>query len=39
LRSEACDEAQGYLLGRPIPVGKLAAEGGPQAEAQRRRYG
>ena len=29
LRSEACDEAQGYLLGRPIPVDQLARNGGP----------
>ena len=45
LRSEACDEAQGYLLGRPIPVGQLAGSGGPlmagaaEPEVQLRMYG
>ncbi len=29
LKREACDEAQGYLLGRPIPVADLAKQGGP----------
>jgi diguanylate cyclase (GGDEF)-like protein len=29
LRSEACDEAQGFLLGRPIPARQLAETGGP----------
>ena len=33
LRSEACDEAQGYLLGRPIPVDQLARNGGPLTAA------
>jgi diguanylate cyclase (GGDEF)-like protein len=28
LRSEGCDEAQGYLLGRPAPLGALVATGG-----------
>ena len=31
LRSESCDEVQGFLLGRPVPVNQLAAQGGPQA--------
>jgi diguanylate cyclase (GGDEF)-like protein len=47
LRSEACDEAQGFLLGRPIPVGQLASNGGPivadapaaEAPVVRRKYG
>ena len=30
LRSELCDEVQGFLLGRPVPVNQLAAQGGPQ---------
>jgi diguanylate cyclase (GGDEF)-like protein len=31
LRSESCDEVQGFLLGRPVPVAQLAAQGGPLA--------
>ncbi len=27
LRAEACDQAQGYLLGRPAPVARLIADG------------
>jgi diguanylate cyclase (GGDEF)-like protein len=27
LREEACDQAQGYLLGRPTPLARLVAEG------------
>ncbi len=27
LRAEGCDEAQGYLLGRPAPMAQLVAEG------------
>jgi EAL domain-containing protein (putative c-di-GMP-specific phosphodiesterase class I) len=27
LRKEGCDEAQGYFLGRPVPVGLQAAVG------------
>ncbi|MFC7498364.1 putative bifunctional diguanylate cyclase/phosphodiesterase [Enterovirga sp. GCM10030262] len=30
LRSESCDEVQGFLLGRPIPLFDLAAQGGPK---------
>ncbi|WP_373414665.1 EAL domain-containing protein [Ensifer aridi] len=29
LRLEGCDEGQGYLLGRPTPVGDLAHKSGP----------
>ena len=34
LRREGCDEAQGYLLGRPQPYEKIFASDGAQAEPQ-----
>ncbi len=34
LRREGCDEAQGYLLGRPQPHDKIFAEDGTQAQPQ-----
>src|SRR5690606_1612654 len=30
LRSERCDGAQGFLMGRPMPVEHLVAHGGPR---------
>jgi EAL domain-containing protein (putative c-di-GMP-specific phosphodiesterase class I) len=34
LRREGCDEAQGYLLGRPQPYEKIFASDGDQPQAQ-----
>jgi diguanylate cyclase (GGDEF)-like protein len=34
LRREGCDEAQGYLLGRPQPYEKIFASDGAQAQSQ-----
>ncbi|MBK5654771.1 MAG: EAL domain-containing protein [Rhizobium sp.] len=34
LSEEGCDAVQGYLIGRPAPIGQLAAVGGGEAPAE-----